>query len=125
MNTVERIKEECKKRKIPVSKLERDCGFANGYISGLKRGVMPYDRLSKVADYFDVTEDFLMTGKEPAATIEGGFSDISQLLRYDYLIGDNDDLKYIIEIMSKWHPKHIAKIRKKVEELNEFIGGES
>ena len=30
MNTVERLKSILKERKIPVSKLERECGFANG-----------------------------------------------------------------------------------------------
>ena len=33
MNTVERIKSTLKERKIAVSKLERECGFANGNIS--------------------------------------------------------------------------------------------
>ena len=51
MNTVERVKMICKERKIPLSRLERDCGFANGYISQLKRGSIPADRLQIIADY--------------------------------------------------------------------------
>lgn len=35
MNAVERVKTICKERKIPISKLESDCGFSNGYIGQL------------------------------------------------------------------------------------------
>lgn len=45
MNSVERVKEICKERKIPISKVERDLGYANGYIGQLKKGVFPADRL--------------------------------------------------------------------------------
>ena len=51
MNTVERVKMICKERKIPLSRLERECGFANGYISQLKKGSIPADRLQIIADY--------------------------------------------------------------------------
>lgn len=37
MNTVDRIKEICKERRIPLSRLEKACGFANGYIGQLKK----------------------------------------------------------------------------------------
>lgn len=47
MNTVERVKAICKERKIPVYKLEKDLGFSNGYISQLKKGSLPDDRLEK------------------------------------------------------------------------------
>lgn len=38
MDTVERIIKIRKDRVIAISKLEKDCGFGNAYISGLKRG---------------------------------------------------------------------------------------
>lgn len=65
MNTVERIKAICKERKIPISRLEKECGFANGYIGQLKKGSIPDDRLQKVASYLDVRPEALMG--EPAA----------------------------------------------------------
>ena len=64
MNTVERIKEICKNKKIPISRLEKDCGFANGYISQLKKGSLPDDRLRIVSEYLNVTVYFLQFGKE-------------------------------------------------------------
>ena len=50
MNAVERVKTICKERKIPISKLESDCGFANGYIGQLRKGVFPDDRILKIAE---------------------------------------------------------------------------
>ena len=64
MNAVERVKKICKERKIPISKLEKDCGFSNGYISQLKKGVFPNDRIAIISDYLCVSNHFLTTGEE-------------------------------------------------------------
>lgn len=54
MNSVEKVKKLCKERNVTFAKLERDLGFANAYIAGLKKGTIPDDRLIKIAKYFDV-----------------------------------------------------------------------
>ena len=64
MNCVERVRAICSDRKIPISRLERDLGFSNGYIAQLRKGVFPADRLAMIAEYFGVTTDFLLTGEE-------------------------------------------------------------
>lgn len=65
MDSVELVKKICKERKIPISKLERDCDFANGYIRKLKEGKFPSDRLKIIADYLDLPVEYLMTGEIP------------------------------------------------------------
>lgn len=64
LTELERVKLLCKERKIPISKLEKDLGYSNGYIGQLRKGVFPSDRLQKIAKYLDVSVDYLMTGKE-------------------------------------------------------------
>lgn len=64
MNSVERVKAICKERKIPISKLENDLTFSNGYIGQLRKGIFPADRLVKIANYLDVSVDYLLTGEE-------------------------------------------------------------
>lgn len=64
MNSVERTKQICKERKIPISKLERDLGYSNGYIGQLRKGVFPADRLAEIANYLSVSATYLMTGEE-------------------------------------------------------------
>ena len=70
MNAVERVKTICKERKIPISKLESDCGFANGYISQLRKGVFPDDRILKIAEYLNTSVNYLMTGNKKEFTVE-------------------------------------------------------
>lgn len=64
MNAVERIKALCKAKKIPIYKLEKDLGFANGYIGQLRKGTLPADRLKKIAEYLEVTSAYLLTGED-------------------------------------------------------------
>lgn len=66
MNAVERVKAICKERRIPISKLEKDLGFANGYISSLRRGTFPDKRLYQIANYLDVEPSILIWGYEGA-----------------------------------------------------------
>lgn len=63
MTSVERVKAICKERRIAISRLEKDLGFSNGYIGQLRKGVLPDDRLMMIADYLNVTTQFLMTGE--------------------------------------------------------------
>lgn len=76
MNAVERVKTICKERKIPISKLESDCGFANGYIGQLRKGVFPDDRILKIAEYLNVSVDYLMTGNEVQFIVETAKKDV-------------------------------------------------
>ena len=64
MNSVERVKNLCKERGIPVSRLEKELGFANGYINQLRKGVFPSNRLVEIAEYFGVSVDYLVSGTE-------------------------------------------------------------
>lgn len=75
MSSVERVKSICKEKKIPISKLERDLGYSNGYIGQLRKGVFPTDRLVDIANYLNVSTDYLLTGEEkekPAPTNGNG-----------------------------------------------------
>ena len=72
MNTVERVKKICNERGIAISKLEKECGFSNAYISGLKKGSIPNDRLKKISKYLNLPMDYLTTGEENSA-----FSDVA------------------------------------------------
>ena len=116
----------CNQKGVSTNDVAKATGIPQTTLANWKkrRNILNAKAAQKIADYFGVSLQYLMTGENPPARIESNLNDLSQLLRYDYLVGDNDDLKYIIEAMSKWQPKHIAKIRKKVEELNEYIGGE-
>ena len=63
MTTVDRILELCHERRIPVSRLERELKFSNGYLKNLQEGRLPSDRLFAVAEFFKVSPEFLLTGE--------------------------------------------------------------
>lgn len=84
MNTVERIKETCKSKKIPIYKLEKDLGYSNGYIGGLKKGTVPDDRLREIANYLEVSHDYLMYGEETTKKVPTYSRDHIEMIRmYD------------------------------------------
>lgn len=99
MNSVERVKVICKERRIPISKLEKDLGFSNGYIGQLRKGVFPADRLAAIADYFGVTTDYLLgkneTKKAPTVSGERKISnaELKFALWGDAQDVDDDDLE--------------------------------
>lgn len=69
MNTVEKIKKICKDRRIPISRLEKDLEFANGYISQLKKGTVPHDRLVKICKYLNLPTTYF-DDEETASLLE-------------------------------------------------------
>lgn len=69
MSTVDRIIAICKSRKIPISTLEKACGFSNGYISSLKKGSLPDDRLAKVANFLQMDIYELQSWSPEASSI--------------------------------------------------------
>lgn len=72
MNSVERVRSICLEKKIPISRLEKDLGFGNGYISQLRKGIFPANRLVAIANYLNVSTDYLLNGEnEKAPTDEG------------------------------------------------------
>lgn len=76
-NSVEFVREICRQRKIPVSKLEQDCGFSNGYLNPKKLTKIPYDRALTIAEYLGVSAGLILTGKESEnAPAEPGKRDI-------------------------------------------------
>ena len=65
MTLKERIKELCKKNGISMNQLEKTLGFGIGYISKLGSTTPNAKKIKQIADYFGVSVDYLMTGKEP------------------------------------------------------------
>ena len=62
MSTYETIKDLCKQHSISVTALEKELGFGRGSIGKLRNGQTSAERLQKIADYFNVSTDYLLTG---------------------------------------------------------------
>ncbi len=68
MTTVEKIKEKCNEMGVSIARLEKMCGFSNGYLGKLKNGELPADRLAKVAEFLDVPIDYFYVNQYKAKT---------------------------------------------------------
>lgn len=105
MNSVERVKQICKERKIPISKMEKDLGYSNGYIGQLRKGVFPSDRLQKITDYLGVTIDYLMTGNNheevtaPESELSNVYFSLAKEAQQNGI--DPRDIKMAIEMLRK------------------------
>lgn len=60
MNLRDRIKELANQRKVSVAELERALGFGNGSISKWNKQSPSTEKLKQVADYFQVSLDYLV-----------------------------------------------------------------
>lgn len=114
MNSVERVKAICKERKIPISKLESDLRFSNGYVGQLRKGVFPADRLAKIASYLEVTTDYLLTGEEPKkAPTDGGREISDDDIKFALFGGDGDITDAMYDEVKRF--AHMVKLREEAE----------
>lgn len=61
---IDRINELARKKGVSISTIEKTLGLSNGIIGKWKKQSPSCDKLKLVADYFNVSVDYLITGKE-------------------------------------------------------------
>lgn len=68
--TFEKIKELADKQGISLNKLEEKLGFSRNTIYNMKKSTPNVERVSMIADYFNVSTDYLL-GRTDNPTIAG------------------------------------------------------
>lgn len=84
-NSVQFVRDICKERGIPVSQLEKSCGFSNGYLNAKKLTRLPYDRAQLIADYLGLDVTLILTGEKNSAPAPEGRSAVT-----------DDDIKFAL-----------------------------
>lgn len=64
MPMYDRIKTLCKQKGVTITGTEKELGFARGSLCKVDTNKPSMERVNKLADYFNVSVDYLMTGKE-------------------------------------------------------------
>ena len=104
MTVFERIEKLRKEKNISQGKLEKELGFSNGSISKWKTSTPNPERLQKLATYFGVSIEYLMTGTDKDGLNEK----------------DNRDIKKDLDnIMEKLTHKEYGPAAYDVEDLSE------
>ena len=102
MNSVDRVKELCKTNKIAISRLEKDLGFGNGYISQLKKGTFPSDRLVAIANYLKVSPEYLIgEAEEKSPAPEGDGLDPETIELRDFWGGADKEEREVLLSMAR------------------------
>ena len=78
MTIYERIESLRKSQGLSQGKLEKQLGFSNGSISKWKNSTPKVERLQKLADFFGVSVEYLMTGKEDEQKENDNTDDLKQ-----------------------------------------------
>lgn len=121
MNTVEKIKSICKEKKIPISRLEKECGFANGYIGQLKKGSVPSDRLLKISDYLGVAPTKLADDDVKNNVHESGYYFNDETAKVAQELFEDPDLRMLFDAARNARPEDLkmaADLLRRFKETN-------
>ena len=84
--TFDRIKELAKKQGLSINSLEEKLGYSRNTIYNLKNSKPSTERISEIADYFNVSTDYLLgrtdnpvIAKDTVTTPDGRIVDLSNL----------------------------------------------
>lgn len=107
METLDIIKELCEKKGISISQLENRLEFGNGSLSKSKN--MSADRLYQVAKFFNVSMEYMMTGK----TISEADDEMTKLRQQQSILME---INKISQQMSEYYKK-IAECQNRLSDL--------
>ena len=105
MDMKERVQELCKKNSISVSELEKTLGFGNGYISKLGQSTPNTSKIKLIADYFNVSIDYIITGEEKHPIPVPKMTDEYYKLISIYSILSETDRNYIMSLAERLNQK--------------------
>lgn len=124
MTGVEYVRALCKKKGIPIAKLERDLGYGNGYLNPKKNTQIDFDRAREISEYLDCDiEDVYgrpvhVVGIDPGpsrtlndAVYEEIAPGLSKVIKM-YMLFDENDRNEILALMK-------AKLSKYLDEEKE------
>lgn len=106
-STFDKIKELCQKQGISLNQLEEKLNFSTNYLYSMKKGNPKADNLQKIADYFNVSTDYLLGRTEnPNIAKDGDASapldlrDIAaQSMLFDGKPLTEDDIDFITAVL--------------------------
>ena len=109
-STLEKIKELALKRGISLQKVAEDLGYSINYLYTLKEKTPKSDRLQEIADYFNVSTDYLLgrtdnpnIAGDTVTTPDGRVVDLSNLreriVLFDGKPLSDDDVDKIAQII--------------------------
>lgn len=98
LTVFDRIKRLTEKQGKTIVDVESDLGFSKNYLYKWKKSVPSSDKLSKVADYFNVSTDYLL-GRNTKETKKADLADDETIFTYEGKRIPPEDLEYMKRIL--------------------------
>lgn len=121
MGLYEKIKFLASQRKLSIRKLEESLGYGNGTIRRWDRQTPGIDKLEAVANYFDVSVDYLL-GRTDSPSLDDATStagsDIASYFRINTANMDIHDAEEIEEELKDYFDFLVMKAREKKNQNN-------
>lgn len=121
MTPAERVLNICNEKGIKISKLEKDCGFANAYIKGLRSGKIPAERVRIIADYLDVPYYKIDPDTYPKGSPNNRYYISAETLKIAQQVYDDPDLRLLFDAAQNVKSEDIrfaAELLKRFKETN-------
>ena len=118
------FEELLQKHGVSTYKVSMETGIAQSIFSSWKRGISKpkQDKMQKIADYFNVSVNYLMTGKEK----EGGetyyLNDETKEIAQE--IFENKELRMLFDVTRKSTPQRLMAYYNMIKELESQEHGE-
>ena len=106
----------CERKGVSPNKALIDCGISRTSTAKWREGAIPRGvTLQKLADYFGVTTDYLLTGedtkKAPSKTGEGVYSvPDKETLELLELLESREDIRYLAAASKNATPEHVKAL---------------
>lgn len=114
MTLNERIVDLCEKNGISQSKLEKDLGIAKGSVTKWKTQEPRHSTIEKVANYFGVSVEYIMTGAE-----QKGYYLNEKTARMAQEMFEDEDMRSLFSMKQKMTPERFSMHVKHMKELFE------
>lgn len=115
MNFYTRLEELRKTKGISQGALEKELGFSNGSVSKWKNSMPTPDRLKKLADFFQVSVDYLVSGEQEVSSI---YSLDEEAAKTAQQIFDND--KVLFDVYRSADKERLVEYARKLKELQDM-----
>ena len=113
----------CKQKGVSKQKACLDCGLSRTAWNKWKAGAIPNgEALQNIADYFGVTTDYLLTGKEAKKSLsifgEGAYNvPDKETLELLELLESREDIRYLAAASKNATPEHVKATAKMFDEM--------
>ena len=110
--TFEKVRELAKKQGLSLNQVEEKLGYSKNTLYSLKRQKVSSERLQEIADYFNVSTDYLLgrtdnpviAGDDEFAQVNGQIIDLrkaaANTMLFDGKPLNEDDLDFITSVLS-------------------------